>query len=169
MSPAPPGVSRGHGGALGWGLAHVSWAFFPFFFSFYFFLMGTGHFFGISRAPLRYRAFPTCLEGDKLLLCETILQRGTLLMQVIINWQAFLIADPRSWSQLSQELQPSLFYGHPWVLEQLLAGTRTRLTNHPQNIPNTCGLHGEHSAEPIPARGGHFVMVHHPVALPALQ
>lgn len=131
--------------------------------------MGTGHFFGISRAPLRYRAFPTCLEGDKLLLCETILQRGALSMQVIINWQAFFIADPWSWSQLSQVLQPYWFYGHPWVLEQLLAGTRTRLTNHPQNISNTCGLHGERSAEPIPARGGYFVVAHHPVALPALQ
>lgn len=46
-----------------------------------------------SSAPLLYRAFTTQLEGNKLLLCERILQRGARSMQVIINWQAFFIAD----------------------------------------------------------------------------
>lgn len=42
-----------------------------------------------SSTPPRYRAFTIHLEGKKMLLCETILQRGAHSMQVIINWQAF--------------------------------------------------------------------------------
>lgn len=57
-------------------------------------LTGSRCFLSSTRARFHCdRTFTIHHEGNKLLLCETILQQGTCLMQVIINWQAFFVAD----------------------------------------------------------------------------
>lgn len=98
-------------------------------------------------------------------------------MQVIINWQAFFIADgwAWSWSQLNQGLvkksrAPALLILWTSVGFGPGPGSPTSLRTY----QTCCGLLGECSAEPlvtgqIPARGWHFGFVHQPIALTALQ
>lgn len=97
-------------------------------------------------------------------------------MQVIINWQAFFVADGgHDPGQLNQGLvkksSPSLqgfvdIHGF-WTSSLQGAGP---LTSQPEDIPNTWLL-GEHSAESLVMgqSGWHFVVMGQLIALIALQ
>lgn len=111
--------------------------------------------------------------------CETILQQGVSLVQVIINWQAFFVADgghdPR---QLNQGLvkksspSPHRFCGHPWVLDQFLAGSRTihqPAWGHTKCVVAWGTLCNSAESLVMGQSGWHFVVMGQLIALIALQ